>query len=307
MTNGSFIDDLSDIPGFNQFTGRAKDRGLVTAEEAADMTFEGDVGHDNRPAKERPTYPCESCGGTGTYRGVRIHQSESKCFACNGRGYFYTSTKDRMAQRYAAAKRKQSKAEQTQAVFHEANPGLIEKLRAISSWNSFAASMLENFDRWNGLTERQVAACLNMLAKVEARKQEKAATREANTGEVDTSKIEAMFNVARENGLKKLAFVADGLRIKPAKASSVNAGALYVTLGSYDSYQGKIINGRFIPVGSAHADTLAKLREIAENPSQAARDYGKRTGVCCCCGRELTDPASIAAGIGPICATKWGL
>lgn len=33
--------------------------------------------------------------------------------------------------------------------------------------------------------------------------------------------------------------------------------------------------------------------------------YGRRTGVCGCCGRTLTDPKSIAAGIGPICASRY--
>jgi hypothetical protein len=28
------------------------------------------------------------------------------------------------------------------------------------------------------------------------------------------------------------------------------------------------------------------------------------SGVCCRCGRELTDPTSIALGVGPICANK---
>ncbi len=34
--------------------------------------------------------------------------------------------------------------------------------------------------------------------------------------------------------------------------------------------------------------------------------YG-RFGRCSCCGRDLVDPVSIRAGIGPICAERWGL
>ena len=45
---------------------------------------------------------------------------------------------------------------------------------------------------------------------------------------------------------------------------------------------------------------------VAADPAAAARVSGKDTGVCCCCGAELTDPVSIAAGIGPICAGNWG-
>lgn len=38
---------------------------------------------------------------------------------------------------------------------------------------------------------------------------------------------------------------------------------------------------------------------------QSAKLYGKATGRCSICGTELTNPASIEAGIGPICATKF--
>ncbi len=36
-----------------------------------------------------------------------------------------------------------------------------------------------------------------------------------------------------------------------------------------------------------------------------AAQFGKKTGVCCMCGRGLTVTASIEAGIGPICAGKF--
>jgi hypothetical protein len=291
MTNTSFIDDLRDIPSLNDFNAayHGDDRATITK------------------TVERETYPCESCGGTGRYRGVRVHQTESKCFACDGRGFFYTSYKDRMAKRQQAAVRKASKKELAQAAFIEQYPGMIERLRKEAEWNEFAGKMLQAFNQWDGLTDRQAAAVQSMFVKIDERRAAKAEQKQANSGEVDISKIEAMFATAKASGLNKLAFTADGLKIKPAKETSKNAGALYVTLGSYDSYQGKIVGGRFFPVSNVKPDTLAKLNEIAVNPSQAARDYGKRTGVCCCCGRELTDPESIANGIGPICATKWGL
>lgn len=33
-----------------------------------------------------------------------------------------------------------------------------------------------------------------------------------------------------------------------------------------------------------------------------AKSYGLQFGRCCVCGRELTDPESVANGIGPVCA-----
>lgn len=38
---------------------------------------------------------------------------------------------------------------------------------------------------------------------------------------------------------------------------------------------------------------------------EQAKEFGVIYGVCCVCGRTLTDEASIAAGIGPVCATKF--
>lgn len=36
-----------------------------------------------------------------------------------------------------------------------------------------------------------------------------------------------------------------------------------------------------------------------------AAEFGKRTGTCCNCGRTLTNPDSIDAGIGPVCAQRF--
>jgi hypothetical protein len=44
----------------------------------------------------------------------------------------------------------------------------------------------------------------------------------------------------------------------------------------------------------------------AESAHAAAVAYGKATGNCGVCGKVLTNPASIEAGIGPVCASKYG-
>lgn len=48
----------------------------------------------------------------------------------------------------------------------------------------------------------------------------------------------------------------------------------------------------------------AILAEIAKAPMEAMVRYGHELGVCGRCGRTLTDEASRAAGIGPVCASK---
>lgn len=49
----------------------------------------------------------------------------------------------------------------------------------------------------------------------------------------------------------------------------------------------------------------ALVEELEANPLVAAIKYGRLSGRCCSCGRDLTDPESIANGIGPVCATKF--
>ena len=75
---------------------------------------------------------------------------------------------------------------------------------------------------------------------------------------------------------------------------------------------GKIDNGMtslwFHKARNAGADIdvlRALIHELEANPLVAAVKYGRLSGRCCSCGRDLTDPSSIEAGIGPICATKF--
>lgn len=63
-------------------------------------------------------------------------------------------------------------------------------------------------------------------------------------------------------------------------------------------------NGYESALKKPQAETV--LAKIAENPMDALVAYGRETGVCGVCGRTLRDPDSVAAGIGPVCASKVG-
>jgi hypothetical protein len=54
------------------------------------------------------------------------------------------------------------------------------------------------------------------------------------------------------------------------------------------------------------AAQLAIFQAIGFNPQKAMTDYGHQLGRCGICHRTLTDPESIARGIGPVCAGKIG-
>jgi hypothetical protein len=122
---------------------------------------------------------------------------------------------------------------------------------------------------------------------------------------IDLSPIHAMFSKAQEAGLKKLQYRAEGLVLSLAKPHSTNPGAIYVKRKS-GAYLGKVVGQKFLAYGATDADQAA-LRTIAADPAEAATRYGKMTRECSCCGRELSDPDSVAAGIGPVCASNWGL
>lgn len=114
-----------------------------------------------------------------------------------------------------------------------------------------------------------------------------------------------MFDHAKSSGYKRPVYRAEGLKISLAAATGANAGALYVKT-EQDEYIGKVSDGRFFGTREATEEHKQALATIAENPRDAAIRYGQRTGSCACCGRTLSNHASIELGIGPICANRWG-
>jgi hypothetical protein len=50
---------------------------------------------------------------------------------------------------------------------------------------------------------------------------------------------------------------------------------------------------------------LSKLRPEHAMTEDDAKEFGRLYGVCCVCGKTLTDETSIAEGIGPVCGKRW--
>lgn len=74
------------------------------------------------------------------------------------------------------------------------------------------------------------------------------------------------------------------------------SGYTFVTWLREDGYE--------TPLTKPQAEIV--LAKIAANPLDALVAYGWSTGTCGVCARRLTDPESVAAGIGPVCAAKVG-
>lgn len=92
-------------------------------------------------------------------------------------------------------------------------------------------------------------------------------------------------------------------------------GASVTDGGPYggDTFFGRIMpDGLFIPARSARglddekrAALWTLLKELREDTRGALAKRGRELGWCCVCGRPLSDPESVAAGIGPICAERF--
>lgn len=281
MSDFDFDDE---IPGFDRSAPR----------EPITMTW------FKKPEAEAKKFECRKCGGTGTWASWN-HRVTGPCHACKGKGFFLSSDQDRAKARQSAANRKERNIAELRASFDETNQGVSAFLVAASSWvnpSDFLGSMRNALDRFGFLTENQLAAVKRTMDKIAAKRAERA-ERVAAAVEVDLSPIRKMFETAVENGHKRPVYRAAGLVINRAPDHGKNPGALYVK-NDEGEYLGKLL-------GTSYSGKPAPaLTAIAADPKGEAVKWGRKTGQCSCCGRELTDPASVEAGIGPICAEKWG-
>ncbi len=125
------------------------------------------------------------------------------------------------------------------------------------------------------------------------------------------SQFEALFNAfetAKGKGAKRLTLRFEGVNVKPNR----DLTALWVTsqtefeqgdYGMQPKYLGKVTR---TAIDSKFSDTVREtIMGAANDPLSAAIKYGKVSGSCSCCGKELTVKESIDRGIGPICARKF--
>lgn len=253
------------------------------------------------------SHPCIRCNGRGSKTYGYVNIKTYPCSACHGTGRKQADADTQRTRSAAFKKGEQTKAQKLREramEFGAANRDLITKVAAISEWNSFASSLMEQYASKGEWSANQIAAVNRMLDKIDATNKAKREAKAKAGGDVEISAIQALFDTATGNGLKRPIFRTEHVVISMAPAHGRNAGALYV---KYDKeYAGKIMGGKFLPVSSAPADTLEIVQRIAKDPAGEAVLYGKRTGICGCCGAELTNKVSIERGIGPICASKWG-
>lgn len=252
------------------------------------------------PAHYAPKFVerCTKCSGTGIWRGY------GQCFACKGAGRntFKTSTEARATARVNNAARKTNKLAANIEAFKVANPDVFAWLQTNTSF-SFAVSLNSALQQYGDLTEGQLNAAKKCVASLAAKKAEQAVKIETAPA-IDISKIETAFAAAKNNGIKRPKLNLGSFKFKTAPATGKNPNAIYVMNG--ETYIGKVSTGKFFGSYACTDAMEVEVLAVASNPSEAAKAYGFRSGSCSCCGRTLTNGASIDLGIGPICAGKYG-
>lgn len=255
---------------------------------------------------------CAKCRGTGRYFGRSSRGHE--CFACKGAGKFYrkTSPEARARAKANAEANKERKSAAGWEAFTVAHPEAAAWIVDRAPRFNFAAEMQAAVKRYGNLTPGQLAAVERLRVKDaerDAQRAQEAATRaerEANAPAMQMAKLEEAFATAKASGLKRPVLRISGFKFSPAPLTGKNAGAIYVKSGAGE-YLGKVAGGRFTRSYSCDEVTADEVLAAGADPLAAAVVYGRKTGACACCGKELSNAESIERGIGPICADKWGL
>lgn len=290
------------------FSDLAGDFDLEVTSEAKAKAAKADDDIDNDAAQptqdNRQKYPCIRCSGTGTATWGHVRTYSGPCNVCKGRGFFLSSPAQRQKAQIARnAKVVVAKAEKEQdkQTWIAENKLIVDFLHSVKGWSNFAASLCDVINGYGSLTERQMAAATSMMLKTTTNK----AKCDVSAPVLDLSKINKLFAHASAT-MKKPALYVGKVRLSLAPKTGSNPGCIYVK--EDEQYRGKInAEGKWFPIRDTPAEILETLQKLAADPDGYMRERGRETGICCCCGRTLTNKLSIELGIGPICRESWGL
>ena len=284
--------DWSDMDDFDN--ARVKSGGRRVPGQSFDSTIVGSM-------------ECPKCKGTGNVTIGYANMRVVSCFTCQGTGRV---TQERL-NRQAGARKAKVTREQNRvagiAAFREANPELAEWLdrKAAKGNFRFASDLHAQLNERGKLSEKQVAALVKCKAREDERNAAFQAEREAAAPKVEGEGADALSAFFAKAKAKRPKVRTANFVFSKAPDTGRNAGAVYVKARTDGEYIGKIANGKFFSSRAATPDDVAKVAEVMRDPLAAAVAFGRESGTCSVCGRELTDPASIAAGIGPVCAAGF--
>ena len=251
---------------------------------------------------------CPKCRGTGrfiSYSGRPL----GECFTCKGAGKrsFKTSPETRAAARQRTAVAKASVVADHQAELKWLGETLARRDRLPEGYATMLADFQTRLLGGHELSDGQMAVIVKGMARSAQWAQERASEQAVA---LDVTAIRAVLQTR-----KKVMVALFTFSLAPAHGN--NPGAIYVK--DNGAYVGKIPAGAstFSPGRDFDQSRLPALVEAMANPAEAVKaDAARRakalledpamTIPCGCCGLTLSNPESIARGIGPICSGKWG-
>jgi hypothetical protein len=176
----------------------------------------------------------------------------------------------------------------------DADDDLVDWLAA-QAWSDFAQSLAKQARKGRPLSDRQVQSARSMRAKCEARQAER--EQRAAIAEVQAERAAELRAEIGDVQADRIYIVDSGRQYKVQAAKS--GGHLYAKVLDVRSGRFEYMPGA---IAELRADGTRRVLSMAE-----AVAHGVRFGACICCGRTLVNKVSVEAGIGPVCAGRWGL
>lgn len=141
-------------------------------------------------------------------------------------------------------------------------------------------------------TDRQMNFLRSLIAQ-------KGATDVVLSGQLSTREASALIDDLLSRPTAPTAVVPEGFHVHDGTVYKVQVsktGNAYAKVLELSGTKGRWEYAGAGPLRHLSAATLADL--------ETAQAFGLDTGVCMCCGATLTDPESIARGIGPVCGGR---
>ena len=290
----------------------------IFGDNLADPTFgkPKTLPQDAASVRIRETTPefaerCPKCRGTGRFTSYS-GRAMGECFACKGKGSksFRTSPEARAQARQRTAVAKAGVVADHQAELKWLDATLARRDRLPEGYAAMLEGAQTRLLGGHELSDGQMA----VIVKGMARSAQGAAERLQKQAEQGTALDVTAIRTVLETR-KKVMVALFTFSLAPSHGN--NPGAIYVK--DNGQYVGKIPAGAstFAPGRDFDQSRLPALQEAMANPAAAVKaDAARRAQLlledpgmsipCGCCGLTLTNPESIARGIGPICAGKWG-